>query len=85
MKLGAIDWRGASSAAGLRRQLDALSQGAPGDSAAAKRRAAIGSWSAMVGAMILARLSDDRTLSDEVLSQTRAWIEDRAAAAVSER
>ena len=28
----------------------------------------------MVGAMILARVSDDPALSDEVLDQTRAWI-----------
>ena len=69
--------------AGLRRQIEALSQGAPGASAAEKRRAAIGSWSAMVGAMVLARMSDDPELSDEVLSQTRAWIDGRATAAVS--
>jgi TetR/AcrR family transcriptional repressor of nem operon len=31
----------------------------------------------MVGAVILARLSDDPQLSDEVLVQTRAWIDDQ--------
>ena len=40
-----------------------------------KRRTAIGSWAAMVGAMILARASDDPALSDEVLDQTRVWLE----------
>ena len=29
----------------------------------------------MVGAMILARASDDPALSDEVLDQTRVWLE----------
>ena len=60
---------------GLRRQIDRLSQSAPGASAAEKRQSAIGSWAAMVGAVILARLSDDPRLSDEVLRQTRAWME----------
>jgi TetR/AcrR family transcriptional repressor of nem operon len=65
---------------GLRRQIDALSEGAPGADAAERRRAAIGSWAAMVGAVILARLSDDPRLSDEVLAETRAWIAERGAA-----
>jgi hypothetical protein len=29
----------------------------------------------MVGAMILARVSDDPVLADEVLDQTQAWLE----------
>jgi hypothetical protein len=49
-----------------------------GRSSALKRRTAIGTWAAMVGAMILARASDDRALSDEVLDQTRAWLEAHA-------
>ncbi|MHA6641052.1 TetR/AcrR family transcriptional regulator, partial [Mesorhizobium sp. A623] len=36
-----------------------------------------GSWSAMVGALILARSMDDPALSDELLSETRAWIDER--------
>src|SRR5215217_1400402 len=64
----------AAMTAGLRRRIELLSEGAPGASAAEKRRVAIGSWAAMVGAVILARLSDDPRLSDEVLEQTRAWI-----------
>jgi TetR/AcrR family transcriptional repressor of nem operon len=64
---------------GLKRQIERLSAGAPGESAAARRQAAIGSWAAMVGAMVLARFTDDPTLSGEVLAQTRAWI-DKAGA-----
>jgi TetR/AcrR family transcriptional repressor of nem operon len=67
----------AAMTAGLRRRIELLSEGAPGASAAEKRRVAIGSWAAMVGAVILARLSDDPRLSDEVLGQTRAWIDDK--------
>ncbi|MGA9868240.1 MAG: helix-turn-helix domain-containing protein [Acetobacteraceae bacterium] len=59
----------------LKRQIARLGAVAPGDDPAQKRRAAIGSWAAMVGAMILARVCDDRALSGEVLDQTRAWLE----------
>jgi TetR/AcrR family transcriptional regulator, transcriptional repressor for nem operon len=68
---------------GLRRQIERLSEGAPGASAAERRRAAVGSWAAMVGAVILARLSDDPRLSDEVLEQTRAWIDDKGMTRVT--
>lgn len=68
----------AAMTAGLRRQLERLSRMAPGASAAERRRAAIGSWAAMVGAMILARTSDDPKLADEVLAQTRAWVDRNA-------
>ena len=64
----------AALTAGLRAHLDRMSVAMPGTNAAARRRAAIGSWSAMVGAVILARAVDDQALSDEVLEQTRAWI-----------
>lgn len=59
---------------GLRRQIDRLGRGAAGADAAARRQAAIGGWAAMVGAMILARMSDDPALSDDVLAETSAWI-----------
>ncbi|WP_426957011.1 TetR/AcrR family transcriptional regulator [Muricoccus radiodurans] len=58
----------------LRRQIERLSQGAPGATAEERRRAAIGSWAAMVGAVVLSRLADDPSLADEVLAETRAWI-----------
>jgi TetR/AcrR family transcriptional regulator, transcriptional repressor for nem operon len=63
---------------GLKQQIERLSRVAPGENNAQKRRTAIGSWAAMVGAMILARASDDPALSDEVLDQTRAWLEAKA-------
>jgi TetR/AcrR family transcriptional repressor of nem operon len=58
----------------LRRQIERLSEGVPDSEQADGRQIAIGSWAAMVGALILARLSDDPELADEVLAQTRAWI-----------
>jgi TetR/AcrR family transcriptional repressor of nem operon len=64
--------------AGLKRQIERLSRLAPGEGAGQKRQAAIGSWAAMVGAMILARVSDDAALSNEVLDQTQAWLADQA-------
>ena len=59
---------------GLKRQIERLSRIAPGQDAAQKRQTAIGSWAAMVGAMILARVSDDPALSSEVLDQTKVWL-----------
>lgn len=65
----------AEMTAGLRRQVEALARTAAGETAAARRETAIGSWSAMVGALVLARMSDDPALSEEVLAATRALIE----------
>lgn len=59
---------------GLRSQIDRVGKALPELNAADRRRAAIGSWAAMVGAVILARAIDDPELSDEVLEETRAWI-----------
>jgi TetR/AcrR family transcriptional repressor of nem operon len=71
----------AALTAGLRAQLDRMSTPMSGPDGAARWRAAIGTWSAMVGAVILARAVDDRALSDAVLEQTRAWIGERTHAA----
>ncbi|UXS02244.1 TetR/AcrR family transcriptional regulator [Agrobacterium tumefaciens] len=60
---------------GLRVQIERISKAMPHMEAADARRAAIGSWAAMVGAVILARAVDDPDLSDEILGQTRAWID----------
>ena len=60
---------------GLKSQIDRIGKALPESSAADRRRAAIGSWAAMVGAVILARSVDDPALSDEILEQTRAWID----------
>ena len=65
----------AAATVGLRETIARMSEAAPGRTAAERRRAAIGSWSAMVGALILSRLSDDAALSDELLRETRGWIE----------
>ncbi|MTH80213.1 TetR/AcrR family transcriptional regulator [Paracoccus aestuariivivens] len=40
------------------------------------RRRAIGSWSAMVGAMIMARAVEDPGLADELLAGTLDWVRD---------
>jgi TetR/AcrR family transcriptional regulator, transcriptional repressor for nem operon len=56
----------------VRSRIDHLSVEADGDTPKEKRRAAIAAWSAMVGAMVLARLVDDDGLSKEILKQTRA-------------
>jgi TetR/AcrR family transcriptional repressor of nem operon len=63
--------------AGLNETIARFSKVAPGKTAAARRRNAIGRWAAMVGALVLARSSDDLKLSDEILSETRAWLEER--------
>ena len=68
----------AAMTAALRRQIERLSHSAPGAGGPEKRQAAIASWSAMVGAMVLARLCDDPKLSDEVLAGTRAFIRKQA-------
>lgn len=69
----------AAMTAGLRKQIERLAHGLEGTSQAGNRQAAIGAWSAMVGALILARLSDDPRLSEDVLTQTRAWLAGMAA------
>ena len=60
---------------GLQSQIDWIDKALPELDAADRRRAAIGSWAAMVGAVILARAIDDPKLSDDVLEQTRAWVD----------
>lgn len=61
---------------GLNSQIDRIADVLPGADAAETRRAAIGSWAAMVGAVILARAVDDPALSDEILMETRTWIDE---------
>jgi TetR/AcrR family transcriptional repressor of nem operon len=59
---------------GVRSRINHLSAEAVGHTAKEKRRAAIAAWSAMVGAMVLARLVDDEKLSKEILADTRAFL-----------
>lgn len=67
----------ASMAQVLAAQIATLTEMIPGVDPVKRRTAAIGSWSAMVGALILARSIDDPTLADELLSGTRAWIDEK--------
>ena len=62
---------------GTRAQINRLSGGFNGD-AAERRRLAIVSWAAMVGAMMIARGIDDQELSDELLTETKAWLRETA-------
>jgi TetR/AcrR family transcriptional repressor of nem operon len=61
---------------GLMRQLAKLEPLSPGRTANDRRRSAITGLSAMVGALMLSRVVDDPTLSDELLMQTRAALRD---------
>ena len=63
----------------IKNQIARFSQSAPGETEEQRRRAAIARWSAMVGAMILARAVDDEALSEELLSQTLASFDTPAA------
>ncbi|AUW41308.1 TetR/AcrR family transcriptional regulator [Rhizobium leguminosarum] len=62
---------------GVRAQIDWMSEKVEGPDADRRRRA-IASWSAMVGATILARVMVDPALSKEILTETLAWIDDGA-------
>lgn len=68
---GSADLRQRMTAA-VRSRIDHLGVDAEGGTPREKRRAAIAAWSAMVGAMVLARLVDDEKLSREILGETRA-------------
>lgn len=61
---------------GLNAHLERFADTLPGEDDAERRRAAIGRWAAMVGAVILSRAVDNAALSDELLRETRAWIAD---------
>lgn len=60
---------------GLLGQIEHMNTALQEKGLADSRRAAVGSLAAMVGALMLARTSDDPALSDEILEQTRAWID----------
>jgi len=57
--------------ASLRHQIERFTPEAEGATPEEKRRNAIAAWAAMVGAIVLARIADDKALSDEILSATR--------------
>ncbi|HWW27974.1 MAG TPA: helix-turn-helix domain-containing protein [Caulobacter sp.] len=64
---------------GFRSQIDRVAHAIPNTNAAEARRVAVGTWAAMVGAVVLARAIDDPVLSEEILGQTRSWIEEKAS------
>ncbi|MEJ5143704.1 TetR/AcrR family transcriptional regulator [Gluconobacter albidus] len=68
----------AAMAAGLEAQLMRFAAALPHIADAARRREAIGRWSAMVGAVVLARAVDDPALADELLAETRAWLAEKS-------
>jgi len=68
---GSADLRHSMTEA-VRSRINHLGVEADGDTPQERRRAAIAAWSAMVGAMVLARLVDDDKLSKEILKETRA-------------
>jgi TetR/AcrR family transcriptional repressor of nem operon len=70
---GPAEARRAMTAA-IQRKVDLFARSAPGKSDEERRRSATGSWAAMIGAMLLARISDDLALSEQILDDTRAWM-----------
>jgi len=64
----------AAMAEGIDAQIARLADALPSGTDAERRRAAIGRWSALVGALILSRAVGTAPLSDEILAETRAWI-----------
>lgn len=59
---------------GIRAQIARLTEAMEEADSTTARRNAIGSWSAMVGALILSRATQDPDLADEILTETRNWI-----------
>jgi TetR/AcrR family transcriptional regulator, transcriptional repressor for nem operon len=59
----------------IQRGIDRFNAASPGKTPAQRRRNAIAAYSAMVGAVVLARIVDDKKLSDEILAATRRSIE----------
>ncbi|WP_296172393.1 TetR/AcrR family transcriptional regulator [uncultured Brevundimonas sp.] len=57
----------------IQRIADAISKTDPG----AARHEAVGTWSALVGALLLSRTIEDPALSRQVLDDTRAWISEQ--------
>lgn len=55
-------------------QIERLSRSAPGCDAPARRSAAIRAYSATLGSLIVARMSDDEGLAHEFVNEALAWI-----------
>jgi TetR/AcrR family transcriptional regulator, transcriptional repressor for nem operon len=64
--------------AGLRAQIDRIAVSfADDESKRTQQRAAVGVWATMVGALVLARTTDDAALSDQILRDAKAWLSER--------
>jgi TetR/AcrR family transcriptional repressor of nem operon len=59
---------------GIRSSIAGVEATLPQSVTTTPRREAVGTYAAMLGALILARAVDDPALSDEILAETRAWI-----------
>lgn len=67
--------------AGLRAQIDRIAVSIADDgSKRTQQRAAVGVWATMVGALVLARTTDDSALSDQILRDAKAWLSERISA-----
>jgi TetR/AcrR family transcriptional repressor of nem operon len=64
--------------AGLDSQINRIASAIATTEPSHARRAAIGAWVSLVGAIVLARTIDDAALSGEILQETRNWIRDNA-------
>ena len=64
----------AAMTAGARDLVERISSDPSTTGETSENRAAIGSWAAMVGAIILSRAVDDRELSDRIIRETRKLV-----------
>ena len=58
----------------IKREIERFGAASPGTNTAQRRRAAIATYSAMAGAVVLSRIADDKELSEEILAATRKSI-----------
>lgn len=61
----------------VQNQIEKFSRSAPGETADERRQAATGAWAAMIGAVMLARIVDDPVLSDQLMADTKEWLDAR--------
>lgn len=59
----------------VKHRIGQFSELAPGKTEVERRQAAVGAWATLVGAVMLARLVDDKDFSDQLLADSRAWLD----------
>lgn len=74
VRLRPADTRSAMTAS-IRAQIERIEAVMPDGIVDHRGREAIGTYAAMIGAVILARAVDDSALSEKILSETRAWLD----------